>query len=103
MKKTILSLLVVFALAGCSEYADKYDLNKSAAEFGTYSEDKYAGDGTSGGGVSGESGGQGQEGTQIEPGQITAGEWSDLDNWTFGITCLRKRSLQKCMNTGRTI
>lgn len=91
MRKTLLSFLVIFALAGCSEYGDKSGLSESTADFGL-SSGKYSGDGVSGP-AAGD--GQGQGGAQIEPGQITAGEWSDLANWNFWNNLPQKEEFAK--------
>jgi hypothetical protein len=67
-------------LAACSD-----DGVTSEDDFGEVGEDGYevgAGDEGLSGGDSGGGGGGTDEG-DTEPGQLTAGEWRDLDNWSF--------------------
>lgn len=90
MKKTILSLIIILAVVGCSKYYDDGLTEGEVAEYG-YSLGKSSGDGASGPA----GGGEGQGGSQIEPGQITAGEWSDLANWTFWNNLPQKEEFAK--------
>lgn len=86
MRKVVISLFAILTIVGCSKYADGVSLHDSGSESssGKYSED----------GVSGPSR-DGQGGIQIEPGQITAGEWSDLNNWTFWYNLPQKQGFAK--------
>lgn len=86
MRKVVISLFAILTIVGCSKYADGVSLHDSGSES---SSGKYSGDGVSG------PSGDGQGGIQIEPGQITAGEWSDLNNWTFWNNLPQKQEFAK--------
>lgn len=79
MKKLFLSLAVIVSLFGMT--------NCDSPEGGLTGEDLSLTDGYgkySGGTTGGANGGNGDStNIEIKPGQITAGEWSDLDNWHF--------------------
>lgn len=88
------SLLLTTLAAGCS-MADG-EANYTGSGEGVSAGDSGAGDSGVGtgaassageaggdGGVPGDSGPVGDSGGPIEPGQLTAGEWRDLDNWSF--------------------
>lgn len=79
MKKLFLLLAVVFSFFGMT--------NCDSPEGGLTGEDLSLTDGYgkySGGITGGSNGGNGDStNIEIKPGQITAGEWSDLDNWHF--------------------
>lgn len=86
MRKVVISLFAILTIVGCSKYADGVSLHDSGSES---SSGKYSGDGVSGPSR------DGQGGIQIEPGQITAGEWSDLNNWTFWYNLPQKQEFAK--------
>lgn len=98
MKKKILwisAALAVLAFFSCSE---------SGPEGGLADKDGSRGDGTGitaeylGSGGSGESGGvNGDTTIQVEPGQITAGEWNDLVNWDFWVNLGQNEDLNKAI------
>ena len=80
----ILMFTVLFCFS-CSKPDGDYD-PKSDGEFylglsggGRYDGDSGGGSGSSGGSGDGEGSGQ----PQLQPGMITAGEWNDLDSWSF--------------------
>jgi hypothetical protein len=87
----------ILALGACSDdgsddisLADEFgdDDEADSGVEGTGDELGDEGEGTSGAGDdggAGEGGGEGgdETGGEIEPGQLTAGEWRDLDNWSF--------------------
>lgn len=80
--------LCSFTLAACSDdnsageddFAD--DVGDSADE-GDWGEDGTGGDEGAGGDDGGGPADTGGDGEDPQPGQLTAGEWSDLDNWDF--------------------
>lgn len=72
----LLIALFAFFLWSC---ADDAGMDDAAGE---YKADGYSLLDSEGGGSGGEVG-QGGGQTEIESGQITAGEWNDLDNWAF--------------------
>jgi hypothetical protein len=82
---TILPLLLglsLAALSGCSDDASSSDSFANSSGDGDYGEGStFGGDGDGGGGGSGDGGGDGDGDPQ--PGQLTAGEWRDLDHWDF--------------------
>ena len=82
-KYSILSLFVVilFAFNACDEVVDE-----DMAGDKTGGESMYLMDGVDGGAVTGGGSGNGDS-TQVDiaAGQITAGEWNDLANWTFWV------------------
>ena len=86
MKRKLLTIGILLFIAlfcfTCSKYdSDSYD--KSVSEFGYLGA---RGDG------SGHSGSNGNSNGQLQPGMITAGEWNDLDNWTFWNDIIRDSS-----------
>ena len=79
LKIGILAFTALFYFS-CSKYDRVIDEKDSAEKSGG----DYAYSLSDGGGGSGESGGSNNGGNeQSQPGVITAGEWNDLDNWTF--------------------
>lgn len=91
MKKAIYSFVIIFALFGCSKYGDGIELDGSSSEYASSAGGKFSGDGSSGPA----GGGDGQGGPEIEAGQITAGEWSDLENWNFWNNLPQKQDFSK--------
>lgn len=87
MKNIIILILTSLFLFSCTKDENILLDDKS------YSESSFSlmsdASGGSGGSSSGGGDGQGEE-IQIEPGQITAGEWNDLDNWDFWIELQNK-------------
>lgn len=77
MKKLLYPILLLFILSGCSEYYNDESIRKG--KDGAYELSN---------GKSGSSDGSGQD---IEPGQITAGEWNDLTNWTYWNNLFQKK------------
>lgn len=77
MKKSILfAFLIAAFISSCTKTEDDIDRSSSKTEV------SYGADGLSDhSGGTGDGGGQG--GDPIQSGQITAGEWNDLDNWDF--------------------
>lgn len=80
MKKIFYVFLIISLSFSCTKDNGSPFLDKSSDSeyFGLLA---YSSDG-SGGSSSGGGNGQGEE-IQIEPGQITAGEWKDLEHWNF--------------------
>jgi hypothetical protein len=91
MKKLIFPLLAVFLLFSCTKEEGIEDLSKSeGSDLSLYSMDvDGSGSGTSGGDGSGQ-----DQGGEIEPGQITAGEWSDLENWDFWLNLMNEQEFE---------
>lgn len=88
MKKIVISLFTILAVVGCSKFEDGMIPSDSSYES---SPSKYSSDGT----FDPSDNGNGPGDTQIEPEQITAGEWSDLDNWTFWNNLPQKQEFAK--------
>lgn len=83
MKKISFLIAISFIVFSCTKDNSIDDLRGD--KMGTESYYSMSGDGGGDGGTStggGDGSGQGG-GDQIDPGQITAGEWSDLENWSF--------------------
>lgn len=76
----VLTLLVV--LAGCSKSSDGVSSSTADRSAGLI-------------GPAASGSGPGNPGNQTQPGVITAGEWNDLDNWTFLNTLLSKEEFKK--------
>ncbi|MFB6317192.1 VWA domain-containing protein [Saccharicrinis sp. FJH54] len=81
-KYNVLSLFVVliFAFNACDDMTGDGLMDDK-----TGSESAYLADGISGGTVSDGSGNGDSSQVDIAAGQITAGEWNDLSNWTFWV------------------
>ncbi|MCB9702318.1 MAG: VWA domain-containing protein [Myxococcales bacterium] len=60
-----------------------------------------SGDGDSAGDSAGDSGGDTDGGEPIDPGQLTAGEWRDLDHWDFWLDLMGKVEWAKFQDTWR--
>lgn len=76
MKKLIfLFTLVVLALS-CTKTEDDLRSSETGGDY-------YSLDGSKEGGDTGSTGTGGSDGDTIQSGQLTAGEWNDLDNWEF--------------------
>lgn len=80
MKKIAFLLSISLIIFSCTKDESDLSLEKGRGD-GLYSLSE--GDGSFGGGGTSDPGGGQGGGEQIEPGQITAGEWNDLDNWDF--------------------
>ncbi len=91
--------LSVLLLPACGD--DAYsEVGASASDTSALSGgDSGAEGGDPGGEGGGEGGGQGGEGG--EPGQLTAGEWRDLDHWDFWLGLLSKPELAAYQDTWR--
>ena len=82
MKNLILLFVFTYFAFACTKEDNPEDLSKSGSE--SYMLMSLS-DGSRGSSMgSGDGGGNGN-GNGIEPGQITAAEWNDLDNWAFWI------------------
>lgn len=81
MKKIAFLVTIIFLFFSCTKDESDILVDKSGGERYALSE----GSSSSGpGSSSGSGGGNGNANdTQIEPGQITAAEWNDLENWDF--------------------
>jgi hypothetical protein len=85
MKKSILILTALSALILFSCTDDDVLMDGESDGRTTHAEDgsSKVETGASEGAGSGSQGQAGDSTSQIQPGQITAGEWNDLDNWSF--------------------
>ncbi|MFW5819744.1 MAG: VWA domain-containing protein [Bacteroidota bacterium] len=79
MKKIVFIAAIIFFFFSCTKDESDILTDKSGGDRYTLSE----GSSSSGSGASSGSGGGNGTDTQIEPGQITAAEWNDLENWDF--------------------
>ncbi|MFC0876763.1 VWA domain-containing protein [Saccharicrinis sp. FJH2] len=81
-KYTLVGLFaaIILVFSACDEVVDGDMYGDKAG-----SESMYLADGMAGGSVSGGSGNGDSTQVDIVAGQITAGEWNDLSNWTFWV------------------
>lgn len=91
MKSLFYVGLITLAFVACDEVTSDVDsYEKTGDGFGSYA----LGDAMGGGVSSGGSGENGNPNNQIVAGQITAGEWNDLENWSFWLNLPQQDTLR---------
>lgn len=96
---SLLLFLSIFMWAGCEK--DEFTASERTDESG----DKFYATGSAGGSFGGSAGGavvgsgSGQAGdSTLQAGQLTAGEWNDLDNWAFWQELIVKDTFQNYLS-----